>query len=128
MHVGFECEHASLWRNEIERRDREIARLRAELRRRAPAPPSSDDRLDVELTEREREVLDLIAVGASTQEIAEALFLGVNSVKTHTQSLFRKLGVTTRTQAALWAVRRGSPSRSRTDGATAPDRGRLTSR
>lgn len=65
------------------------------------------------LTERESEVLALITQGRSTREIATALYIGVNSVKTHTQKVFRKIGVSTRTEAALWGVDNGfRPDRS----------------
>jgi DNA-binding NarL/FixJ family response regulator len=55
------------------------------------------------LTEREREVLALIASGASNREIAAELYLSLDTVKTHVQRLFRKLDVTNRTSAALEA-------------------------
>lgn len=59
------------------------------------------------LTTRETEVLDLIAEGLSTREIADRLYLSPNSVKTHTRKLFRKIGVSNRTEAALWALAQG---------------------
>jgi DNA-binding NarL/FixJ family response regulator len=59
------------------------------------------------LTAREAEVLALITQGKRTSEVASALYIGVNSVKTHTQKVFRKIGVTTRTEAALWGVDHG---------------------
>lgn len=55
------------------------------------------------LTEREREVLALIARGASNREIAAELYLSVDTVKTHVRHLFGKLEVTNRTRAALQA-------------------------
>jgi DNA-binding NarL/FixJ family response regulator len=58
-----------------------------------------------QLTVREREVLDLIAVGKSNREIAKALTLAEKTVKTHVSNVLMKLGVADRTQAALWAVR-----------------------
>jgi NarL family two-component system response regulator LiaR len=65
------------------------------------------------LTERESEVLALITQGKSTRDIGTALYIGVNSVKTHTQKVFRKIGVTTRTEAALWGIDHGfRPDRS----------------
>ena len=51
------------------------------------------------LTEREREILRLLAEGASNQEIAERLTLVVGTVKAHNHSIFGKLGVSNRTQA-----------------------------
>lgn len=51
------------------------------------------------ITPRELEILEHIASGKSTKEIAEALFVSENTVKTHTSRVFDKLGVTRRTQA-----------------------------
>lgn len=59
------------------------------------------------LTDREREVLSLIADGRSNREIARALVLSEKTVKTHVSNILMKLDVTDRTQAALWAVRHG---------------------
>jgi NarL family two-component system response regulator LiaR len=60
-----------------------------------------------ELTERERDVLALMAEGLSNQQIAEALFIGIKTVKTHVSHILAKLGVEDRTQAALLAVKNG---------------------
>jgi LuxR family maltose regulon positive regulatory protein len=62
----------------------------------APAAPAA---LDEPLTEREREVLRLIAAGHSNAEIAKALVIALSTVKTHTNTIFGKLGVASRTQA-----------------------------
>lgn len=113
MHAGNQHSPEHLL-DEIERRDQEIARLKARLRSR-PDGPTEDRALAEDLTAREAEVLERIAQGLSTQEIADDLYLGVNSIKTHTQSLFRKLGVTSRTQAALWAVRHDGRSAGQDD-------------
>ena len=59
------------------------------------------------LTEREREVLTLIASGATNKEIAERLFLSPHTVKEHASSLYRKLGVKNRAEAARRAERLG---------------------
>ncbi|MBD0734562.1 response regulator transcription factor [Actinacidiphila alni] len=59
------------------------------------------------LTEREREVLGLIADGRSNREIARALVLSEKTVKTHVSNILMKLDLADRTQAALWAVRNG---------------------
>ncbi|MEU3316457.1 response regulator transcription factor [Streptomyces sp. NPDC006662] len=59
------------------------------------------------LTEREREVLGLIADGRSNREIARALVLSEKTVKTHVSNILMKLDLSDRTQAALWAVRHG---------------------
>lgn len=60
------------------------------------------------LTEREREVLGLIADGRSNREIARALVLSEKTVKTHVSNILMKLDLSDRTQAALWAVRHGA--------------------
>jgi DNA-binding NarL/FixJ family response regulator len=59
------------------------------------------------LTDREREVLCLIADGRSNREIARALVLSEKTVKTHVSNILMKLDLADRTQAALWAVRHG---------------------
>ncbi|WP_069812001.1 response regulator [Streptomyces sp. TP-A0874] len=59
------------------------------------------------LTEREREVLTLIADGRSNREIARALVLSEKTIKTHVSNILMKLDLADRTQAALWAVRHG---------------------
>jgi len=60
-----------------------------------------------ELTERELEVLRLLARGMTNREIAEELVISVRTVKGHVSNILGKLGVTDRTQAALYAVRKG---------------------
>lgn len=59
------------------------------------------------LTEREREVLDLIGSGATNREIAEQLYLSPHTVKEHTSSLYRKLSVRNRAEAVQKAQRLG---------------------
>jgi two-component system nitrate/nitrite response regulator NarL len=59
------------------------------------------------LTPREREILTLIAAGRSLPEIANELILGLTTVKTHTQHLYEKLGVSDRAAAVAEAMRRG---------------------
>lgn len=61
----------------------------------------------VPLTDREREVLKLIAAGRSNREIARSLAVAEKTVKTHVSNVLMKLGVQDRTQAALYAVRHG---------------------
>ncbi|HWA35944.1 MAG TPA: LuxR C-terminal-related transcriptional regulator [Cyclobacteriaceae bacterium] len=66
---------------------------------------SADIKLDEDalvrlgISKREKEVLDLIASGLSNQEIADKLFVSLNTVKTHSSNLFQKLAVRRRTQA-----------------------------
>jgi len=59
------------------------------------------------LTERETDVLRLLALGLSNKEIANELVIGEKTVKTHVSNILMKLGLTSRTQAALHAVRIG---------------------
>jgi DNA-binding NarL/FixJ family response regulator len=59
------------------------------------------------LSQREREVLDLIAVGSTNREIAERLYLSPHTVKEHTSSLYRKLGARNRAEAVQRAQRIG---------------------
>jgi DNA-binding NarL/FixJ family response regulator len=59
------------------------------------------------LTERETDVLRLVAQGRANKEIAAELGIGEKTVKTHVSNLLSKLGVQSRTQAALYAARVG---------------------
>ena len=69
-------------------------------------PPGSDQALAV-LTEREREVLVLIAAGMSNQEIARQLFLSLGTVKTHVNRILTKLALRDRVQAVVLAFETG---------------------
>jgi DNA-binding NarL/FixJ family response regulator len=64
-------------------------------------------RSDYSLTQREHDILALLSEGRSNREIAGALFLSEKTVKAHLAAIFRKLGVTNRTQAAMMAVQMG---------------------
>ena len=64
---------------------------------------TSDEPIE-ELTQREKEVLSMVAKGGSNHEIAEKLFLKEVTVKTHLNSIFKKLKVSNRTQAVLLAM------------------------
>ena len=70
-------------------------------------PPQQDQKLISQLSEREREVLGLLASGFGNSEIAKALFLSEGTVKNYVSMIFSKLGVTDRTQAAILAIRAG---------------------
>jgi DNA-binding NarL/FixJ family response regulator len=59
------------------------------------------------LTEREREVLTLLAKGMTNKDIAQTLFLSVRTVEAHLRNVYGKLGVASRTEAVLWAVQHG---------------------
>jgi DNA-binding NarL/FixJ family response regulator len=69
------------------------------------AAPS--DALVAQLTPRELEVLRLVGAGRSNKEIAAELSITERTTRTHVSNILRKLGVSSRTQAALWAVREG---------------------
>jgi DNA-binding NarL/FixJ family response regulator len=60
-----------------------------------------------ELSTREAEVLDLICCGMSNLEIAEQLFVSVNSVKTYVRQIYQKIGVARRAQAVAWGLAHG---------------------
>lgn len=84
------------------RLDPAVARRLAESLRapRQPAPVEP-------LTEREREVLRLVAQGKANKEIARELGIGDRTMRTHVTSILGKLGLVSRTQAAIYAVREG---------------------
>ncbi len=82
---------------------------RDELRRvtGALATPRLAADVEVPLTQRESEVLRQLAFGLTNKEIALALHISYETVKEHVQHILRKIGVSDRTQAAVWAVRKG---------------------
>jgi DNA-binding NarL/FixJ family response regulator len=63
--------------------------------------PSSD----INLTNREQQVLQLLVAGKTNQHIADTLFISEKTVEKHMGGMFEKLGVNTRVEAAVWAVR-----------------------
>ena len=73
----------------------------------ALATPRAGGELEVPLTQRESEVLRQVALGLTNKEIAQALNISYETVKEHVQHILRKVGVSDRTQAAVWAVRKG---------------------
>ncbi|MHC4176105.1 MAG: response regulator [Planctomycetota bacterium] len=88
--------------------DGESAWTRDELRRvtGALATPRLTADVEVPLTQRESEVLRQLAYGLTNKEIAGALHISYETVKEHVQHILRKIGVSDRTQAAVWAVRK----------------------
>ena len=86
----------------------ESAWTRDELRRvtGALATPRLTADVEVPLTQRESEVLRQLAYGLTNKEIAQTLHISYETVKEHVQHILRKIGVTDRTQAAVWAVRK----------------------
>jgi NarL family two-component system response regulator LiaR len=65
-------------------------------------PPQTSD-----LTEREQEVLHLVAAGMNNRQIAEHMIISEKTVKTHVSNILSKLGLEDRTQAAIWAIKHG---------------------
>ncbi len=98
----FEAVRAAA-RGEVWLDPRAQARLMRELRRPTSAPVDGRDTL----TERELEVLQQLAHGATNKTIAQTLGVGEATVKTHVSSVLAKLGLKSRTQAALHALREG---------------------
>jgi DNA-binding NarL/FixJ family response regulator len=80
---------------------------REELRRvtGALAPLRKAGDVEVTLTKRESEVLKQLALGLTNREIAQSLKISYETVKEHVQHILKKVGVSDRTQAAVWAVR-----------------------
>ncbi len=87
----------------------EAVSRRTRLSLEAPARPDLD-RVDVArlgLTPREAEVLELVAVGKTNREIGEELYVSEKTASVHVSNILRKLGVTSRVQAAAVAQRVG---------------------
>jgi DNA-binding NarL/FixJ family response regulator len=76
-----------------------------------PTPTAADAAVLERLTDREREVLGLIAQGLSNAEIGRAVFLSEATVKTHVGRVLTKLGCRDRVQAAIFALRTGFTAR-----------------
>ena len=94
-----------------------VARLVA-LHDGATRPPAGDDRVPERtwpgqvhgLSEREAEMLTFIVRGLSNEEIAARAYLSINTVKTYIRTAYRKIGVTSRSQAVAWGFRNGFES------------------
>ncbi len=92
-----------------------IGGIRAAARGESPLAPKAASELlaaragrrDADLTDREREVLALVADGLPNKLIARRLEISEKTVKAHLTRVFERIGVTDRTQAALWARRHG---------------------
>lgn len=89
--------------------DGETVWTRDELRRvsGALATPRLNSDIEVPLTQRESEILKQLTFGQTNKEIASTLEISYETVKEHVQHILRKVGVSDRTQAAVWAVRKG---------------------
>jgi DNA-binding NarL/FixJ family response regulator len=81
--------------------DPAVARLLAQRMRTRSRP---EDELAEPLTDREKEVLGLLGVGLSNKEIGSRLFITERTARTYVSNILGKLGLASRTQAALWAV------------------------
>ncbi|WP_134741011.1 helix-turn-helix transcriptional regulator [Nocardioides sp. 503] len=82
---------------------------RSPLLRPSPFDRSADlaaDRRSPHLSGRESEIIAMIGHGYSNQEIAETLVLSINSVKTYIRTAYGKIGVSSRSQAVIWAMAR----------------------
>ena len=93
--AGIERGEAAMTRAMAARLMKNVADARA-------ATPEEDH-----LTERELDVLRLVARGASNMQIAEELVISVNTVKSHLKNILSKLGLENRTQVAAYAIERG---------------------
>src|ERR1700736_2437984 len=93
----------------LDEQRRLVARV-AELDQQLAEMRARDTRVDsspaITLSPREHEILELVGQGRTNREIAAELGVSMRTVKTHLEHLFRKLGVTHRTQAATWAAER----------------------
>ncbi|MFQ5795879.1 MAG: response regulator [Candidatus Bipolaricaulia bacterium] len=97
VHDGESLIDRSMLKGVIER----LARGRTEI------DPVNTELPQTLLTDRERDVLRLIAEGLNNNEIAEVLDLSLSTIKTHVEHIIEKLHVSDRVQAAVWAVRHG---------------------
>lgn len=92
--------------NAVEGRDAASSSLLVTTKSRMRRPRQSISE-DVPLTKRELQVLQHVALGLSNREVGKSLGISVETAKEHVQNILRKLDVNDRTQAAVWAVKRG---------------------
>ena len=81
----------------------ELRRVAGAMSKNGIKPPSEE----VPLTTRETQVLRHVALGLSNREIGRSLSISIETVKEHVQNILRKISLTDRTRAAVWAVRKG---------------------
>ncbi len=84
-----------------------VTRTVLERLRTGEEPPTPDPAGHPVITDRERQVLEAAASGASNKQIAQRLDVGTRTVQTHLANMFDKLGVASRTQAVIEGIRRG---------------------
>jgi len=89
-------------RGESPTHDSAASSIKASMEKREPPEDKS-----IPLTKREMQVLRHLALGLSNREIGQSLGISVETVKEHVQNVLRKLKVSDRTQAAVWAVKQG---------------------
>lgn len=104
--ISKDTQRDSLIRNLVAVADGKTLWTRDELRRAGSSTDSAED-IEFQLTRRERQVLVKLVDGLTNKQIANELDISYETVKEHVQHILRKIAVTDRTQAAVWAVRHG---------------------
>jgi len=95
--------HAGIYQLDTTVAGKLVGALSKQKKETAPLPQTADSLAKHDLTERELEVLRLIATGATNREIADELVVSEGTVKNHVSSILSRLGLRDRTQAALYA-------------------------
>ena len=83
------------------------AEIRAAMMSHPPVTPTTSEALANPLTQREQEILALVATGKTNQEIAQRLHIATGTVRVHVHAILQKLEVRDRTQAAILAIQKG---------------------
>lgn len=104
--VSLKIDTAGL-KQRIQDQDEQIRMLEAQRPGQTPCSLQSPGNCDLTLTDREKQVLELIAQGDTNNEIGRHLFISPHTVKSHMINIFNKLNVSDRTQAAVTGVRMG---------------------